>query len=99
MRDLAKRAQGLSMNTVVALAMAVIVLLVVATFFTGGFSNLAEKLFDFERGVTGDEEERIKQIACNNWCIKYNAEPQETRADLLLDENNPYTCNPDRCPQ
>ena len=62
------KAQGLSMSILVVAAIAVMVLLVLGVFFTGGFRKVGSGMMDFVEGAGGGED--AKTVAnCNTWCI------------------------------
>ena len=60
------KAQGLSMSILVVMAVAVMVLLILGVFFTGGFRKVATSMMDF---ISGTSDESAKDaVVCNSWC-------------------------------
>lgn len=62
------KAQGLSMSILVVAAIAVMVLLVLGVFFTGGFKSIGTNMMNFIQG-TGASNETTSEVVCNTWCI------------------------------
>lgn len=65
-----KKAQGLSMSMLVVAALAVMVLLLVGVFFTGGFKAVGTNMVDFVRGSTGGAGGAADETVCLSWCTK-----------------------------
>ncbi len=69
------RAQGISMNVVILAAIAVMVLLLVGTFMSGGFKALTGKITQFIGGSTASNAtEAGTQAGCNTICASWSAE-------------------------
>jgi len=64
------KAQGLSMSILVVAALAVMVLLLVGVFFTGGFRAVGANMIDFVRGSTGGSAGAADEAICTSWCTK-----------------------------
>ena len=62
------RGQGLSMSVLVIAAIAVVVLLLVGVFFTGGFRKIGTSLIGFA-DESVDQEGAANATACNIWCM------------------------------
>ena len=78
------KAQGLSMSILVVAAIAVMVLLLLGVFFTGGFRKIGTNMMDFVEG-SGDASTSASAAACNSWCA----------ANATVDgdaPNQPLTC-------
>ena len=63
----------ISFNTIIVLVIALMVLLLVGMFFSGGFSDLSDKMRTFGRESTGDSTETGQMVACNNACTGWIA--------------------------
>ena len=61
------KGQGLSMSILVVAAIAVMVLLLLGVFFTGGFRKIGTNMMNFVSG-SADEETSTKAAVCSNWC-------------------------------
>jgi len=68
------------MSILVIAALAVMVLLLVGVFFTGGFRAVGSNMVDFVRGSTGGAGGAADEAVCNSWCTK----------DMLMDEGSHY---------
>ena len=49
-------------------ALAVLVLVIVGVFFTGGYRAVGTNMVDFVRGTTGDASGVANETVCNRWC-------------------------------
>ena len=63
----------ISFNTIIVLVIALMVLLLVGTFFSGGFGDLSSKLMIFGRESTGDSTQTGQMVACNSACTGWIA--------------------------
>ncbi|MFH1786961.1 MAG: hypothetical protein ABH829_04915 [archaeon] len=63
-----KRA-AIEIETVVVLSLAVIVLLLVGVFFSGGLRAAGSKLLKFSDTAVGNTAEKGSAISCNFWCL------------------------------
>jgi len=64
-----KKAQGgLSMNTIIAAVIAIIVLLLIVTFLTGGLGNIFGKIRDVFTGGTAGSDIELTKANCQNYC-------------------------------
>lgn len=61
-----KRGQSLSMNTIIITILGVLVLVVVAVFFTGGMASLITKI----KGIVGTSAMDVSEarLKCTSWC-------------------------------
>ncbi|MBS3159972.1 hypothetical protein J4436_04235 [Candidatus Woesearchaeota archaeon] len=62
-----KKAQSLSMNTVIIGILVVVVLVVIIAFFVYGTSTTITKIKNVFRGASGTDLAQAK-ISCENWC-------------------------------
>jgi len=65
-----KKAQGISINMIVVIAIAVFVVFLVLGFATGGWSYFAGAFGGATKGIGGYESAKIK---CDQWCISYQS--------------------------
>ena len=72
----------ISFNTIIVLVIALMVLLLVGTFFSGGFSDLSSKLMIFGRESTGDSTQTGQMVACNSACTGWIASGCPDTGDL-----------------
>jgi len=77
------KAQGLSMSILVVAAIAVMVLLVLGVFFTGGFRAIGTNMMDFIQGTGGDKAS-ANVTNCNVWCMNNKTG---------MAQDNPYGCD------
>ena len=63
-----KKAQGLSMNTVIIAILVLVVLVFIIIFFTGGFSNISAKIKDTLFGVAAGQDKSIAVQNCRTYC-------------------------------
>ncbi len=69
------KGQGLSMSILVVAAIAVMVLLILGVFFTGGFRKVGGSMMEFVEGSSGDQSQ--KTLKCSSWCTKNLTYPGE----------------------
>jgi len=66
-----RKAQGISINMIVVIAIAVFVVFLVLGFATGGWRYFAEAFGGATKGVGGFEAAKIK---CETWCISFQTD-------------------------
>ena len=72
------------MSILVVAAIAVMVLLLLGVFFTGGFRKIGTNMMDFVEG-SGDASESSTTAACNSWCAANST-------GMVQDNPNTCTC-------
>ena len=87
------KAQGLSMSILVVAAIAVMVLLLLGVFFTGGFRRIGTGMMDFVQGTTDEESASIAE--CNTFCTKKDAYTTAYGASATYPVGAPTGCE---CP-
>lgn len=63
-----KKGQGISVNYIVIIALALIVLIVIAIYFTGGLDFLLGQQTTIIRGSVSDQQKNIWRGNCRLWC-------------------------------
>jgi hypothetical protein len=63
-----KKAQGLSMNTIIIAILVLIVLVVLIAFFTSGFSSTSGGIADLLKIKTAGVSQQIAENDCRAWC-------------------------------
>ncbi|MBT7107025.1 hypothetical protein HN943_01590 [archaeon] len=68
-----KKGQGLSMNTIIIAILAILVLVVIAAFFTGGMTGLVDRI----KGIYGSQpiDETQAILECEGFCNSYTSLP------------------------
>ena len=75
------KAQGLSMSILVVAAIAVMVLLLLGVFFTGGFRKIGTNMMNFVEG-SGDADDSAAAVRCGQWCTEKATKPEGEFPDI-----------------
>mgnify|MGYP001572128383 FL=1 len=83
-----KGATELSMNTIILAIIAIIVLLLIVTFFTGGLSTIFGKIRDVFSGGTAGYDVDLAKTQCQSYCerAKLSGETSQSTSTYCMQE-------------
>ena len=90
-----KKGQSLSLNTIIIGILVVLVLIVLAVFFIGGFGSLSGKIKNFLGITTAGTDLEVALLECQNRCQRAQSLPENLRhtsaycvSSFLIDRDN-----------
>jgi len=97
-------ATELSMNTIILAIIAIIVLLLIVTFFTGGLSTVFGKIRDVFQGGTAGYDVDLAKVQCQSYCeraklLDTSSQPTSTYCTqpFEIDTDGDGTTNKEYC--
>jgi len=93
MRKINKKGVELSMNVIIIAILAILVLVILALFFTGGIKSLFTKITSLYSGQLTDVSSKI--ASCNAICNTYSVTKSQIYVDKYCSEGSPVDLNGD----